>query len=125
MNWIALATERSGVVAERACDGAGGLERRVGLDREDHEVGAAHRVVVRRAGDRPAELRRRLAGPVGVARADDDVVLACAASRAASARPKLPVPPRIATLTRAPPRRASAAAASRRAALGGRSSACA
>ena len=47
-----------------------------------------------------------------------------AASRAASARPKLPVPPRIATFTRAHRRRRTAAAARRRAALASLISVC-
>ena len=49
-----------------------------------------------------AELAPRSARPLGVARADHDLV-ARARSRSASARPKLPVPPTIATLIAAPP----------------------
>ena len=50
---------------------------RVGLDREHDQVGAAHRILVRRALDPgAAQLPGRLARPLGVARADDHVVLA-------------------------------------------------
>ena len=90
-NWIALATESSGVVAERVRDRRGGRERGVRLDREHRQVGAAHRVLVRRAVDAAAELARPSRAP-GRRRASRSRPRPRrrATSRAASARPKLP-----------------------------------
>ncbi len=63
--------------AERGRDAACRVERGVGLDREDDEVRAAHRVLVRRAADvRALETGGRLACASGVSRADHDVVFA-------------------------------------------------